>query len=74
MASIPDRVTRLETIVEGIGENINQIRTDIRDLRTRIDNLDNKISSNLKWVIGTMVVLVAPLYLLIINLTIRTGG
>lgn len=64
MASIPDRVTRLEAIIEGIGKDINEIRTDIRDLRARMDSMEQRMF----WMWGsTMLVMVAGFATLIAN-------
>ena len=57
------RLTRLESDVEHIKSDIAEIKADIKSLEDKIDSnqaeLHSKIDSNLRWMIGSMVGILA---------------
>ena len=57
------RLTRLESDVEHIQADITEIKADIKSLENKIDSnqaeLHSKIDSNLRWMIGSMVGILA---------------
>ena len=56
MTNLENRVLVLETNIEHINQSLTEIRNDIRETNSRVDSLSGKIDSNLKWIIGVILI------------------